>query len=60
MEKGKTRALTVTSGLRAGKLAANHPRGLLKVRTGLKAGGITENHSRAALTVRTGLKASKI
>jgi hypothetical protein len=39
----------VKSGLKGGKLAANHIRAGVKVRTGLKAGGESLNHSRTML-----------
>jgi hypothetical protein len=41
--------MKVKTGLRAGKLSANHNRSGLKVRTGLKGGGNNLNHSRTLL-----------
>jgi hypothetical protein len=51
------RPLRAKSGLRAGRLAANHN---LRVKTGLKAGRLAANHNLRVLRVKSGLKAGKI
>ena len=52
--------MKVKTGLRAGKLAANHSRVGLAVKTGIKGGKLSANHNRPALKVTTGLKGGKI
>jgi hypothetical protein len=48
MKNAHTQKLVVKSGVKGGRLAANHNRAL-KVSTGLKAGKIATNHNRALL-----------
>jgi len=45
----KRLALSVKSGLKAGKIATNHSRTAIRVRTGLKGGKLATNHSRNVL-----------
>jgi hypothetical protein len=44
----KTKSLKVKTGVKGGKLAANHSRSF-KVKTGLKGGRLAGNHSRTLL-----------
>ena len=45
----KNTALRVRTGIKGGKLAANHSRSGLKVRTAVKGGRLSGNHSRNVL-----------
>jgi len=46
---GTVNGLKVRTGIKAGKISANHSRAGLKVKAGIKAGKISANHARTAL-----------
>ena len=50
-EKQGTRALKIKSGIKAGKLAANHSTRGLKVKAGIKAGKLSSNHNARLMSV---------
>ena len=52
-DDGKRR-MAVRSGLKGGRIAANHNGTVLAVRSGLKGGRLAINHNGAALKVRGG------